>query len=148
MADLTREAVAAAARDWVGTPFVHGASRKGAGADCLGLVRGVWRELLGAEPERAPLYAPDWAARSREERLMAAAARHFRAKPAALAEVGDLLLFRLRAGRPATHLGVRAEAASGPTVIHAWEGRGVVESPLSASWRRRIAGVFAFPKKV
>ena len=38
-----REQIVAAARGWVGTPYRHQASLKGIGADCLGLVRGVWR---------------------------------------------------------------------------------------------------------
>ncbi|MFZ2468534.1 MAG: peptidase, partial [Parvibaculum sedimenti] len=49
--ELTRAAVVAAARAWIGTPYRHQASCKGAGADCLGLVRGLWREFHGAEPE-------------------------------------------------------------------------------------------------
>ena len=36
--------------------YRHQASLKGVGCDCLGLVRGVWRALHGAEPERAPAY--------------------------------------------------------------------------------------------
>ena len=35
------EAVIAAARGWIGTPYLHQASLKGVGTDCLGLVRGV-----------------------------------------------------------------------------------------------------------
>ena len=42
-------AVVAAARSWLGTPYRHQASLKGAGADCLGVVRGVWRELVGPD---------------------------------------------------------------------------------------------------
>jgi NlpC/P60 family putative phage cell wall peptidase len=32
------------ARGWIGTPYRHQASLKGVGCDCLGLLRGVWRE--------------------------------------------------------------------------------------------------------
>jgi NlpC/P60 family putative phage cell wall peptidase len=39
--------VVAAARDWLGTPYHDQASVKGVGCDCLGLVRGVWREVVG-----------------------------------------------------------------------------------------------------
>lgn len=42
------------ARRWIGTPYHHQASLKGVGCDCLGLVRGVYRELCGAEPEPMP----------------------------------------------------------------------------------------------
>ena len=51
---------------WIGTPYRHQASLQGVGCDCLGLVRGVWRALVGDEPEQAPPYAPDWAEAARE----------------------------------------------------------------------------------
>ena len=43
MALISRRAILTEARDWIGTPYQHQASLKGAGCDCLGLVRGVWR---------------------------------------------------------------------------------------------------------
>ena len=51
------QAVVARTRAWIGTPYRHQASLIGIGCDCLGLVRGVWREVLGPEPEAAPPYA-------------------------------------------------------------------------------------------
>jgi NlpC/P60 family putative phage cell wall peptidase len=42
---VTRETIVAAARSWFGTPYHHQASVKGVGSDCLGLIRGIWREL-------------------------------------------------------------------------------------------------------
>ena len=42
---LTRAAIVAEARAWIGTRYRHQASVKGVGCDCLGLVRGVWRAL-------------------------------------------------------------------------------------------------------
>ena len=59
---MTREErIVAEARSWVGTPYQHQCSTKGAGTDCLGLVRGVWRAMLGPEPEVVPPYTADWA---------------------------------------------------------------------------------------
>src|SRR5690625_1163036 len=68
--------VVAAARRWIGTAYLHQGSCLGVGCDCLGLVRGVWREVMGAEPERPPAYTPDWAEATGEERMLAAAARY------------------------------------------------------------------------
>ncbi len=62
-------AAVAAARAWIGTPYVHQASVKGVGCDCLGLLRGVWRELRGAEPLAVPNYSPDWAEATGAETL-------------------------------------------------------------------------------
>jgi cell wall-associated NlpC family hydrolase len=41
----TRADVAAAARTWIGTPWVHQQTLKGVGCDCAGLIRGVLIEL-------------------------------------------------------------------------------------------------------
>lgn len=137
-----RARVVAAARQWIGTPYVHQASRKGAGCDCLGLVRGVWRELIGEEPERPPAYTPWWAEDGGQETMLAAARRHLRAVEDGRVRPGDVLLFRYKAGLPAKH----AAIASGPdTMIHAQEGAAVCEVPLGPWWKRRLAGVFAFP---
>ena len=57
---MARPEVVTAARGWIGTPYVHQASVRGAGCDCLGLLRGVWRELIGPEPEVVPPYTMDW----------------------------------------------------------------------------------------
>ncbi len=135
--------VVAEARAWVGTPYVHQASVRGAGTDCLGLLRGVWRALVGPEPEPVPPYTPDWGEAARDEVLARAAARLLRAKALADEAPGDVLLFRMRDGGIAKHLGIAAEVGPGATFVHAYTGHGVVESPLSAPWRRRIVGRFA-----
>ena len=57
----------AVAQAWIGTPYRHQAAVRGAGCDCLGLLRGVWRELYGREPEVPPPYSPDWDEVARRE---------------------------------------------------------------------------------
>ena len=143
--DMAMAAVAAA-RAWLGTPYVHGASAQGAGADCLGLVRGVWRALHGAEPETPGPYSAAWSEIDRDETLWRGAARHLREIAVAEAGPGDVVLLRMRERAAAKHLGVLAEDAQGaPTLIHAYSGRGVVESALGDAWRRRIVAAFRFP---
>lgn len=76
---LSRAHVVAAARQWLGTPYLHQASAKGRGADCLGLIRGLYTELYGREPETPPPYTPDWNERRPcDEPLLSAARRHMR----------------------------------------------------------------------
>lgn len=134
------------ARSWIGTPYRHQASVKGAGTDCLGLLRGVWRAVVGAEPEAVPPYTEDWAEPGHDEVLFAAANRWLvRKLPGAVAPA-DVLLFRMRDGSIAKHLGLAAEVGPEASFVHAYGGHGVIESPLSAPWARRIVGVFAFPK--
>ncbi|MCQ0971877.1 peptidase [Paracoccus sp. TK19116] len=134
------------ARRWIGTPYIHQHSANGAGTDCLGLIRGLWRERYGSEPEVAPAYTPDWGECGREEVLLAGALRHLRPVHAAAVEVpGEVLLFRMRQGGVAKHLGVLSETGEHAAFIHAYDRHGVVESPLSTPWRRRIAARFLFP---
>ena len=135
------------ARSWIGTPYVHQASCRGAGADCLGLLRGVWRALYGSEPEPVPAYSPDWSEPQREERLWTAARRHLRMRAPGPLRPGDVLLFRMREGSVAKHLGIVGRGDPAASFIHSYTGHGVVESPLSEPWRRRIVAVFEFPSK-
>ncbi|MFG1364875.1 NlpC/P60 family protein [Xanthobacter versatilis] len=141
-ASLTRAAILKEARSWIGTPYLHRASLKGQGTDCLGLVRGVWRELVGPEPEVMPSYAPDWAEAGRRETLAEAAGRCLVAMPVEAAQPGDVLLFRFRAHLPAKHAAILAE---GGRMIHAYDGAHVCEGYLAPWWRRRLAFAFAFP---
>ena len=139
--------VVKAARGWIGTPYVHQASCRGAGCDCLGLLRGVWREIVGPEPEAVPAYTMAWSEPEGDERLWQAALRHLRAKRVQNAAAGDVLLFRMRGGAVAKHLGLQAEAGSRPTFVHAYSGHGVIESALSAPWARRVVARFEFPSE-
>jgi len=52
--------VIASAKSWLGTPYHDQASLKGIGCDCLGLARGVWRDVVGLEPAAPPPYSRDW----------------------------------------------------------------------------------------
>lgn len=140
---LADEAVAIA-RDWIGTPYCHQASLKGVGCDCLGLIRGVYRELYGEETEPVPPYAPDWAEASGFEHLAEAGRRHLIEIPPGDAGIGDVVLFRWRTHHPAKHAGIIASAT---TFIHAYDGTSVVESPMSAWWARRRAFAFRLPPR-
>ncbi len=136
-----------AARGWLGTPYVHQASCRGAGCDCLGLLRGIWREVIGEEPEVVPAYTADWSEASGHERLWQAALRNLVPKDLAEAAPGDVILFRMRDGGVAKHLGLQAAIGHGASFIHAYSGHGVVESALTPPWARRIVARFAFPER-
>jgi NlpC/P60 family putative phage cell wall peptidase len=134
--------VIAEARSWIGTPYRHQASLKGIGCDCLGLLRGVWRGVMGAEPELPPPYSPDWA-EAGADTLVAAARRHLTEIDCASIEPGDVLLFRWRDGLPAKHCAI---ATSRDTMIHAHDGASVTEVAFRPWWRRHLAYVFRFPE--
>ncbi|MEP3299233.1 MAG: NlpC/P60 family protein [Pseudoruegeria sp.] len=134
------------ARAWVGTPYVHQASLCHAGADCLGLVRGVWRTLYGDEPEMMPAYSSDWGEASGDERLFEAAFRHLLLCDVTDHKPGDVLLFRMRDKGIAKHMGIQSGVGKSARFIHAYTGHGVIENPLALPWQRRIAARFRFPE--
>ncbi|MGV2980286.1 NlpC/P60 family protein [Camelimonas sp. ID_303_24] len=138
----TRSAIVSEARRWLGTPYLHQASLRGVGCDCLGLVRGVWRAFYGAEPETPPPYAPDWAEARGQEHFRDAARRHLREIAPEEAGAGDVLLFRFRPYAPARHCAILSGES---LMIHAHDGAVVSEVALTRWWRRHAACAFAFP---
>lgn len=139
---MRRAEIVTAARGWLGTPYRHQASLKGAGCDCLGLVRGVWREMVGPEPEVLPPYTPDWAEALGQETLLEAARRQMVEIAPGAARAGDVLIFRMGMGVPAKHCAILSGEGR---IIHAYWGRAVVETRLTDWWARRIAGAFSLP---
>lgn len=148
MIETMQHQIVAEARSWIGTPYMHQASKCGAGTDCLGLVRGVWRAVIGEEPEPVPAYTADWGEPQREELLLSAAMAHFEHVADCRLAPGVVVLFRMRSGAIAKHMGIIGQVAPTPTFIHAYSGHAVLESPLSHPWQRKIAAVFSFPSGV
>ena len=146
---MSGAAIVKAARSWLGTPYRHQASVKQVGADCLGLVRGVWREVMGHEPEAVPPYRADWAEVGDEETLLEAARRWLVEIPLSHMKPGDVLLFRMAPGCAVKHCGIlSAVEGSEPKFIHASWGRAVVDSWMGRWWRERLAAVFTWPMPV
>jgi NlpC/P60 family putative phage cell wall peptidase len=137
----TRDAIVAHARLWIGTPYHDQASTCGAGTDCLGLIRGIYRALYGHDVAAVPAYTRDWAEAAGEEAMLAAARRHLVEIPVHDIAPGDVLVFRYHRHHVAKHAAIFA----GKTMVHAVEGAPVSEVPFSSWWHRRMAGAFAFP---
>ena len=139
--------VALRARKWLGTPYQHQASLRGVGADCLGLVRGIWREVYGEEPQSVPPYTSDWAERDAGEDLLDACERWLMRRPDGQMQIGDVLVFRMRPQAVAKHCGVLSSLeGQEPKFIHAYWARSVVESWMGDWWRRRIVAAFGWPE--
>lgn len=140
---MTGYDIVSAAMGWVGTPYKHQHSTRGptGGCDCLGLVRGVYREVIGPEPEKAPPYSPSWGEGSREDVLLRAAANHL--IPVTDMGPGDVLVFRMMPNAVAKHCGFYA---ANDDLIHAYQSVGSVQRhSLTDFWKKRIVGVFRFP---
>lgn len=134
---------------WLNTPYQHQMSQKGVGCDCLGLIRGVWRDIYGHEVADAlPPYSPDWAERGAHEALIEGLSRSLMPIDAHAARAGDVVVFRLKSGVAAKHCAILSDGLglSDPhaTIIHAYWGHAVVRSYLHPFWARRVAACFQF----
>lgn len=133
------------ARTWIGTPFKSQSSVKGSGCDCVGLVRGVWREFYGKEePEKLPPYQPYWFEIDHRDPLLNFGRRYLVDAPIDKIMPSDVLVFRMREGASAKHCGIVTSADS---MIHAYFGQAVFEVSLGNHWYRKIAAVLRFPCK-
>ncbi len=140
-----------ATRRWIGTPYHDQASVRGVGCDCLGLLRGVWRDVVGPEPMLVPPYSRDWGEAGPVEVLAEAARAAMITLDVYEARTGDVILFRMRAGAIAKHVGIlsgKDRSGRPDRFIHAYERTGVIEEHLTNAWRRRITYAFRFPKPV
>lgn len=142
------------ARDWVGTPYHHQGSLKQAGTDCLGLIRGLWRELYdGAEPEIPPVYSQHWGEFDPTETLLLAAQRNLEVKAVAAEgsfvvnprsihwEPGAIIVLRRTPNVVAKHCAI---VSTSERIIHAYSGVGVRETSVGI-WDKHVAGIFRFP---
>lgn len=130
------------ARSWIGTPYVHQACLKGAGCDCLGLIRGVYAELCGHEPETPPAYSPDWVEETGVEAMRDAARRHLLEIPLDDTGPGDVVLFRMKANAPAKHAAILSDDGR---IIHAYQGHAVAETAIPPGWGKRMVFAFRWP---
>ena len=109
----------------------------------LGLMLGIWRELYNEDVPVRLAYSPDWAETARGEPLLEALRARCDTLERARMRPGDILAFRWQAGAAAKHLALLAPANR---IIHAYEGHAVTALAFVPSWRRRVAGVYAFPE--
>ncbi len=125
---FTRKDILIEARSWLKTPFHHQASLKGVGADCGGMVKGVYA-AMGAEVSDVPInYARTPANNVIETVLNRRATKTNDPKP------GDIILFTLL--REPQHLGILTESGG---VIHAYQNfEEVVEHSMDIRWTRRV----------
>lgn len=139
---VSREQIVTEARSWLGTPYQHQASCKGAGCDCLGLLRGVYGTFW-PRPSDIPPYSASWAEGEGGKLLQTGIRRYLTPTSPDKIKPGDVLLFQYRAGFPAKHVGILSYETH---FIHAQQGVGVCQVSLSGWWRRHIAHAFIFPQ--
>ena len=116
-----RAAIVAAAREWIGTPYVHCADIRQVGVDCAMLLVRVFVDLGLCEAFDPRPYSPDWHLHRGEERYLGLllARAHEVAEPLP----GDVILFRY--GRCFSHGGIVTQLDP-LTLIHAFHPAGIV----------------------
>jgi cell wall-associated NlpC family hydrolase len=136
----TRAAVVAEARAWLGTPWVHQQRSKGVAVDCAGLVIGVAR-ALGLVPECFDIggyvRVPDGTLIERCDQAMT------RIDKAAM-QPGDVLV--VATDKEPAHMGILGTYRhGGMSLIHASNGRGVIEHRLMFARNLRFKAAYVLP---
>ncbi len=136
---MLRTDIIRAARGWLGTPWKHQASCRGAGVDCIGLIAGVAAECGSIEAQRF-LSTPEWRCYGRDPDpafMFSVADELMERIPRTDALPADVLVFRC--GRHPMHFGW---SAPDDGLVHAWAGaRRVVEHHIG-EWQARIVRAY------
>jgi NlpC/P60 family putative phage cell wall peptidase len=139
-----RETIVREAREWIGTRYHHGASLKGTGTDCIGLIVGVAAvcgiaeasEFKRAEQFKAYGRQPD------PVMLLRGCALWLDPVSVSQATLGDILLFKFN--KEPQHFGL-ISGCDPRYVIHAYaQARRVVENRLDSVWMSRVMRAFSF----
>lgn len=139
---MKRQDIIIEAKEWLGTKWQHQASLKQVACDCVGLVRGVYRELTGIDVDIAIDYPATWHLFKKEERLYNEAKRHMVEIRKDEARPGDVLVFGFY-DHPASHVGI---LTSPDTFIHSYQDIGqVIETRLDDAWKKRLRFAFSYP---
>lgn len=132
------EAIVAAARRWLDTPFQHQQRMLGVGVDCAGVVIGVARELGLSEFD-----VTGYARQADGRELERLCDENMTRVPPGELRLGDVLL--LRFGREPQHLAV-VTGLDPVYILHATSEIGrCVEHSMDAQWRRRIVRAYRLP---
>lgn len=139
---LMREQVIAEAETWVGTRWLHQASCKGAGTDCIGLIAGVAANCGSLEAQQF-LATPEW------RRYPRTPQPEFMYKVCDLLmdrvqlnelKVADVMMFRDSSNRHPIHFGF---LVPGNKMIHAWAVvKKVAKHQLDQGWREKLVRVY------
>lgn len=144
---MTRaEAIVEEARSWVGTKWIHQASLKGVGADCIGFIRGVGRGVGLIDPfetGEAARFA-NYGRNPSPTLLREACATFLDGIDKDEAGVGDILVFRIR--RDPMHFAIRTERKGVPYMVHAYvQAQKVCEHRMDQFyWLPHIVGAYRY----
>jgi NlpC/P60 family putative phage cell wall peptidase len=142
---IKRQDIVSVARTWINTPYHHQASLKNVGCDCIGLLIGVWKELIGELPTEPPIYSPQWHLHQKESQLIKVLKETygFVEITSSYPPAGSVLCMGLERG-PAHHAGISTGEG---TFVHSYSlSKKVVEVTLDSSWKKRLHAVLDYPE--
>lgn len=136
---ISRAQVVTTAREWIGTRFHHQASVKGAGCDCIGLIRGVARELGLVDPfETGEASKYFGYGRTPDPTLLLEACDAY--MDPGTGDLGDVLVMRFE--KEPQHFAF-VSCLSPRRMIHAYaQARKVAENGIDQLWQSRILRVY------
>ncbi|AIF51998.1 NlpC/P60 family protein [Pelosinus sp. UFO1] len=142
---MNRDEIIKTARSWIGTKWQHQQSLKGVACDCIGFVRGIYKEITGISiadnvdyPQTAFYYC-------REEKMYPEIQKHLKEISVREVKPGDILTFAMKEKFPDHHLGI---VSYDGFFIHACGDFGigkVIETRMDENWQKRIRHAFQFP---
>ena len=141
---MKRDDIVHEAKEWLGIKWVHQASLKGVACDCVGLVRGVYRQLTCNDFPVEVNYPATWHLFKSDPWLLTECRKHAGAeiKESQLLP-GDIITFSFRESFVDHHIGIYLGDG---TFIHSYLDAGfVVENRLDSVWKPRIRHCFRFP---
>lgn len=117
---------------WLRTPYVHHAKIKGAGADCLTLLAGIYEEAGLIGPVNIPYYPHDWHLHHAAERYLEGLLQYTHEVESPLP--GDIILWKF--GRCFSHGAIVVDY---PKIIHAHiRSNCQLEDAEKAEWLKYI----------
>ena len=139
--------IVAEARGWIGTRWVHQASVKGVGVDCVGLAIGVGinLDLFAGVDLNAPVIQEILAyGREPTTAQLVAGCEAFAVPIEGAIQVGDIALFTFNG--QVSHLAIVGDYPhGGHSLIHAFIGsRKVSENRFDESWTSRFACAYRY----
>ncbi|MGE0108141.1 MAG: hypothetical protein AB7S81_00010 [Bdellovibrionales bacterium] len=131
------------ARKWLHTPFKHQAFVRGAGCDCIGLIKGVGMalELVDYDPKSATARKFNNYSMMPNPRIMRQALATWLVQiPVQEATLADI--YYMTWGREPQHVALITDRG----IIHSYSRAGeVVEHGLDDTWRNRIVSAYRYP---
>lgn len=142
---MTANDIVVEARGWLATPYQHQASLKHVGADCIGFIAGVARNLSipGSLAYDGDAGIRGYGRQPDPSVLKAGADKYLKRIEIQAATAGDIFVLKFEIDPMHFAIVTRADPLY---IIHAVQMRGgVVEHRVDHVWRQRIIRAYRFP---